>query len=230
MNCMKFVLPLVSLLWFAPSSLAQPSSQSQPKRANRKAVKLRPSDDYWSGIVGHAAVHFTRLSNGKKLASVGDKLYMLDARGRELWSWSSFGPPLTDKPVVDSSGTIYVIGYDLLWAAIDSATGKEKWRGTASGRAVYSQIKLYRGDKYLVVTDMSGYRDGRIGPTINNKLTLCKGNDILWQTEIPAGTTILVKGVKIFAATRRKNRTIIREVRLPKNLTRPIGKVSMTAK
>jgi len=54
------------------------------------------------------------------------------------------GPPLTDLPIIDSTGTIYVLGYEPALGRNRFRHSREKWRGTANGRALYSQIKLYR--------------------------------------------------------------------------------------
>jgi outer membrane protein assembly factor BamB len=216
---MRIILSLITSLLLTNSSLAQADY-----------AKLRPSSDYWGRDAKHVPVKFSRVSRNRKLATVGDTLYMLDARNQIVWTWSAGGPPLTDLPVIDSKGTIYVIGYDLLWAALDSATGEVKWQGTANGRAVYSQIELYRGDMYLVVTDMEGYRANAYpGEVIKDKLTLCRGNSILWETEIPAGARVQVRGDKVFVVTKRKNRIVRREVAIPRHFDKPIGKVSALA-
>src|SRR5438876_9268022 len=97
-----------------------------------KQPELRPSAKYWDYVDPHPIVHISRLSRNRRLASVGDTVYMLDVHNQIIWTWTSKGPPLTDLPIVDSTGTIYVLGYDLLWAAIDPDTGREKWRGTAN--------------------------------------------------------------------------------------------------
>ena len=199
-----------------------------PSAAQTRLAHLRPSPDYWDIDDGPAPVRVRRVPGGRRLASVGDTLYMLDARGRVLWKWTSGGPPFTDEPVIDSTGTIYVIGYDLLWAAIDSADGKLKWAGTANGRALYSQIGLYRDDMYYVVTDMRGYRDNTV-PHPDDYLTLCKGNDILWETAIPAGARIRVWRGRLFAVYRRRGRLVSRELKVPRRFGRPVGKVSALA-
>lgn len=200
-----------------------------PAIAQSDYTKLRPSSDYSDRDVNHTPVKISRLSQNRKLASVGDTLYMLDARNRIVWSWTSGGAPLTALPIIDSNGTMYVIGYDLLWAALDSATGKEKWRGTANGRAVYSQMKLYKRNKYLVVTDMEGYRDILSDKTIKDYLTLCKGNAILWETRIPVGAKVRVQGNSVIAYVRRKHRITKREIQIPRSFGKPIGKVSELA-
>lgn len=216
---MRIILSLITLLSFTNSSLAQ-----------SEYAKLRPSSDYWDRDAKHTPVKISRMSQNRKLATVGDTLYMLDERNQIVWTWAAGGPPLTDLPVIDSKGTIYVIGYDLLWVALDSATGKVKWQGTANGRAVYSQIELYKGDMYLVVTDMEGYRANAYpGELIKDNLTLCRGNSILWETEIPAGARIQVRGDKVLIVTKRKHRIVRREVTIPHHFDKPIGKVSALA-
>lgn len=170
-----------------------------------------------------------RLSANRKLATVGDTLYMLDARNHVVWTWSSEGPPLTDLPIVDSRGTLYVIGFDLTWVALDSASGKEIWRGTANGRAVYSQIGLYKGDEYFVVTDMAGYRHSPSDRQMKDHLSICSGNSILWEGDIPAGSKIEIKGNRIFAVRRRDGRILKTPIAVPEKFGAPIGKVSVTA-
>ena len=168
---------------------------------------LLPSKRYWEDIdrTRPYPVRILRLSQNRRLAVAGDTLYMLDHHSRIVWTWSAEGPPL-DAPIIDASGTIYVIGADLLWAAIDFTTGKEEWRGTANGSAEYSQITLYRKDKYLVKVNMENYRLKHSDPKIKDKLMLCRGNDILWETEIPAKVHIKVQGRRVYALIRRKNR------------------------
>lgn len=212
------------MLPFIVSLLLAIQVSSQPEYS-----KLRPSPDFWDRKQRHVPVKLLRVSEDRNLATVGDTLYMLDGRGRIVWTWTSHGPPFTDLPVIDSKGTIYVIGFDLLWAAFDSATGKQRWRGTANGRAVYTQIKLYKNDMYLVVTDMEGYRQNLSDRDLADYLTLCKGNAILWEINIPAGSRIEVRGGKVFGLIRRKRHIVRTEIMIPRSLGKPIGKVSTLA-
>jgi hypothetical protein len=201
-----------------------------PITAQTKHLRLRPSKNYWDWAGGRAHVHYISLSNGRRLAAVGDTLYMLNRHDRILWRWDSGGPPLNDLPFIDSRGIIYAIGMDLLWVAIDSANGREKWRGTANGRATYWQIVPYRHDMYFVVTNMEAYRSPPIhGVAVNDELTLCRGNSILWTTEIPAAATLRVNGSKVFLTLKRRRRTITRNVTVPAKLDKPIGRVSALA-
>lgn len=200
-------IPLLLLTVSSPAQLGDP--------------KLRPSTKYWDKDARHTAVHILRVSKSRKLAVVGDTLYMLNTHSRVIWTWSSGGPPFTDTPIIDSQGTLYVPAYDLTWVALDSATGKEKWRRTANGRAVYSQIKLYKSDMYLVVIDNTGYRDNMPAANLNDDLTLCKGEKILWSTEIPAGATIEVRGNKIVAVVKRKGRRLHFRIAIPQHFGTP---------
>lgn len=93
----------------------------------------------------------------------------------------------------------------------------------------YSQIELYKRDKYLVVTDMTGYRDTSLDKTIEDVLTLCSGNSILWDTPIPAGARIEVRGSKVYWAVRHKGHRLRREIPMPRAFGKPLGKVSMLA-
>jgi len=186
---------------------------------------MRPSSQYWDYAEPHPTLHISRLSRNRKLASVGDTLYLLDRRNRIIWKWTADGPPFTDNPIIDSKGTIYVLGYDLLWAAIDSVTGQQKWRSTANGRGVFSQIKLYRHDMYMVVTDMEGYRDSLRDKTIEDDLSLCRGNDILWETHIPSNSRLKVLGNRVFIVYKQRGKVVRRPVIIPRRFGKPIGLV-----
>lgn len=188
--------------------------------------KLRPSADYWEKDVKNVPLQISRLSRNRKLAMAGDTLYMLNSRNRIVWTWTTGGAPFTDFPVIDSRGILYVIGYDLIWAAIDSKTGKKLWHGTANGRATYSQIELFKDDMYLVVTDMSGYRENEtLSPITKDNLTLCKGNGIIWSTDIPIGSKIQVRGGEVFAVFRRKKRTVAQKIKMPNRFDKFLGTI-----
>lgn len=197
--------------------------------AQTRHSRLRPSKEFWDFPERpRAAVHYTHLSKDRKLAEVGDTLYMLNRRNRILWVWDTGGPPLNSPPFVDSSGTIYITAYDLLWVAIDSRTGDTKWSGTANGRASYSPIIPFKNDTYFVVTYMGAYRRSA-NEVVNNKVTLCRGNSILWTSEIPPDSRLRVRRGKAFVATWRHGRTKLEPLAVPDKLDKPIGKVSALA-
>jgi hypothetical protein len=190
---------------------------------------LRPSEHYVDYGFGPPRLHVARLSRNRKLASIGDMLYLLDRRNQIVWKWSSDGQEFNDLPVIDSAETIYVVGQDLLWAAIDSASGREKWVGTANGRASYSQIRLYRGNMYLVVTDMSGYRESLRDRKIKDELSLCQRNAVLWETHIPANARIAVSGAKVLITYKHQRHFIRRLIIIPRHFGKPIARISVFA-
>lgn len=195
-----------------------------------QSTRLRPGNYYVDYGFGPPRLHMTRLSRNRKLASIGDTIYMLDERSRISWKWTSDGQEFTDLPIVDSTGTVYVIGTDLLWAAIDPTTGKEKWRVTTNGRALFSQIKLYRRNMYLVVIDMGGYRDSLRDQKIEDRLSLCKGNVVLWETHIPPDSRITVVGNRIFNVFRQRKHLVRRPITTPLHLGKPITRLDGLAK
>jgi hypothetical protein len=155
-------------------------------------------------------------------------LYLLNRKNRIVWDWTA-NVPFYDAPVIDSQGTIYVVGYDLLWAAIDSSSGKEKWRGTMNGRAAFTQLKNYGSDMYLVVIDMSGYRDSLRDNSIEDRMSLCKRNSMLWQTAIPANSRIQSSGGMVFAVYKHERRLIRKPIKIPKYFGKPISIISAFA-
>jgi hypothetical protein len=189
------------------------------------SARLRPSLHFWDFVEPLPKIHVFPLPRKRRLISVGDTLYMLNQQNRILWQWTSDGPPFTDDPILDSGGTIYVIGYDLTWAAIDSSTGHEKFRSTANGRGLFSQIELYRRDSYLVLTDMSGYRDSLRDNTIEDFVYLCRGNDVLWGANIPAKGRLRISGDKVFLVFLRHNRIVRWSLRIPHHPREAVGLV-----
>ena len=192
--------------------------------------KLRPSEKYWefwAEVEGaRPSVFRVTLPRHRQLVSVGDKLYLLNKKNRILWS-SVAAAPISNSPVVDSEGTIYVVGWDMLWAAFDSKTGKQKWHTSAVGRGAFTQIKLYRKDTYFVVTDMFGYRDSLRNPTIKDKLSLCRKNAVLWEIEIPAHTKLHVFGNKVFLTYKRHGRLVRNRVLVPRKFGKPLSRISV---
>jgi hypothetical protein len=193
--------------------------------------RLLPSDRYrkfWAEVDGRPSVYRMPLARHRKLVAVGDTLYLLNGRNRILWDWVA-AAPLWDAPVVDSKGTVYLVGYDMLWAAVDSETGKLKWQSTANGRAAFTQIKPYRKDMYLVVTSMWGYRDSLKDPTIKDTLSLCKGNAVLWEADIPAETSLEVRGNKVSLRYKRHGHVVRTRIGLPRRFGKSLGRISAFA-
>jgi hypothetical protein len=196
-----------------------------PSFGQHRNSGLHPSRNYWPSA-GPASVYRQRLSMNRTLASVGDTIYLLDPHGRVLWSWTTDGPPLTDLPIIDSQGTIYVVAADLIWVAIDSKTGQQKWNASANSKAGFTQIRRYRDDMYFVVTSMESYENGPGRRMIWDGLDLCRRDTILWTTDIPPGAEIKVSGNKVFAVYKQNRRVVRRPIVIPRHFGKPIAKVS----
>jgi len=126
------------------------------------------------------------------------------------------GGPVGSRPVNNTSSEQGLLG---LRAICEVAR-----RANAAG--LYSQIKPYRKDMYIVVTNMSGYRDSLSDPTLKGYLSLCKGNDVMWQSSIPANSRISVSGNKVFVVFRQRNRIVKWPLRIPARFRQPFGRVS----
>lgn len=200
-----------------------------PTSAQHPYSRLRPSSYYSDQTRGRAAVRITRVSDKRRLATVGDTLYMLDARNRVVWTWSTNGAAFTALPV-ESRGTIYAIGYDLIWVGLDSSTGKELWSRTANGNgAGYSQLGLYKRDMYFVVTSMEGYRDRLSDRRIKDHLEICRDKSTLWEGDIPVGSRIEIAGNRVIAVQKRNGRVLRKLIKIPLKFSASTGKVSSMA-
>lgn len=203
-----------------PPSIAviQPAPPAVPPEPPDRLLFL-PSEECiksaWcaDGVLGRRRASFDL---ELELVTAGDTVYMLDGNGQLLWRYSLEGLPLTDTPIVDSNGTIVVIAFDLVWRGLDAVTGEVRWRRSANGRAVYSQIETYGRDRYFVVTDMSGYRENLGDLDFADSLQLCEGPTTVWSTYLPAGAEIRVDGDRVFAiSTDERGVERIREIRVP---------------
>ena len=201
----------IVLLLLIPS----PSTPSGGQDNRMQKIELERIGEPWGCRDSQAAIPPLAVSPDRLLVTVCDALYMLDASGQVLWKWTA-SVAFTDQPIVDSTGTIYAIGESLLWVALDAETGAEKWRTTACGRADYSQIKSYPNDRYLLLVDMSRYRDPSFpSPGINDHLFLCKGTEVLQEMAFPPSARLEVWGERILAVTHKETGVEITEILLP---------------
>jgi len=184
-----------------------------PTQKNKKALEaptvLEANGEPWG--CPDSPIPPLVISPDRLLITSCNSLYMLDSRKRVVWKWATSGPAITDQPVVDSTGTIYVIATDGIRAALDALSGEQKWGERLNGRANYSQIKPYRGDQYLVVINMEGYRDA-LGMDEPDQLVLCTGQEEVWTKDFPANATLQVWGNRILAITSEKGRAQIVEI------------------
>jgi hypothetical protein len=137
---------------------------------------------------------------------------MLDSRREVIWKWFvGNGEDILDQPVVNSDGTIIGIALDGIVFALD-LNGKERWRQQMNGAANYAQIEPYSDGKYLLLIDMSGYRL-RGGVSTKDRLSLCKGNEVLKSKEFPHNAKLKVGGGRIFAVVREEGKIKTKEIR-----------------
>jgi len=191
----------------------QTSSDPQPAVEQHPAINSESEtkdSDAWPDIPPLA------LSQNRTLLTRGSTLHMLDAKNQVVWSWSAGDkgwPFITDQPIVDSSGTIYVVGMNLTHVALDVASGREKWGViNSSGRYAYRQIEKYIDDQYLILSEMTWYDIPEDGDIQKNFLAAYKGKDILWSTEFPRGAELLVREGKIYAVIYNEGGVETREI------------------
>ncbi len=157
-------------------------------------------------------LHPVVLPDGGLLISVGDTVYKVDIEGKLSWKFSG-GIGLTSEPAFNlDQNEIAVIGYDLLFVRLDANSGKTKWKAPTVGRAVFSAIAPY-GKGYLVVADMSGYRENEKGlglkePTLDRLEYWGESEKDFWSIAFPIGAELVVNGKKIYAL--RNVRGVIR--------------------
>jgi hypothetical protein len=203
MNSIRFGFLCFVFLLFASSGIAQ-----------SEYANLQPSKEFDWGIE-RRRVYIKRLPQNRKLAVVGDTIYLLDANDKVVWSWSTEGAEISHDLLVDPVGNIYITGADNLWASIDLKTGKEKWQEYSNGTAPSSLIGLYDKDKYVVVKSFWYYRHYKINPPARDVLSIGKGNTFLWETDIPNDAVVKIRGKNIFAVTKRKGKTTWRKIAVP---------------
>ncbi len=156
-----------------------------------------------------------KVSDNRLLVTVCDSLYMLDSSGEVIWYWSSGGASITAQPVIDATGTIYVVGLDFMWLALDAETGLMTWNHSdCCSKAMYTQMKAYKDDQYLVVVDYSGYRD--LPLNIKDAVVLCRGKEIIASSDFPTGARLEVWSDKILAVSYQIEGVIIEELKMQK--------------
>jgi len=211
-----FGLLIASLLL---SASTWPQSKQPKLTKTVENEMLRPSAKYWDYVDPHPIVHTSRLSRNRRLASIGDTVYMLNAHNKIIWTWTSKGPPLTDLPIIDSTGT------STFWdttcfgpqsiptqAARNGEYGK--WTSTLFSDKALSTGLLLSGHRHVGVQRESSR-------SIKDNLTLCRGNTILWDTEIPALAQIQVSGKRVFVIYSHKKRLVRVPLNIPLHLSKP---------
>lgn len=211
---------IVALIVLVAAGRVKNAAESVAQQTGDKPVKksglelFADNDDAELGIVD-----FQPLSPDRVLVSVGDTLFLLNAKKEVVWQTYI---DMVAPPIVDSTGAIFGITYDLGHFSVNAKTGAVTHfgRDIAGTHAYYTQIKPYKRNQYLVVENMQFYRDGNLCypkcPMSNDRLYAWTGQKMLWSTDFPPNAELHVWGDKIFALTKQKSSVIVQEIELRK--------------
>jgi hypothetical protein len=210
-------LPNLPLPSPPPPQASSLMARSEDPRAPVSEKDLRPSPEFWNDVDPHPKPRTSSVSMQWQLVTVGDMLYMLDEQDRLIWTWSTGGFPIVDQPILDTKGLLHVFALDGVSADIDLATGTQHRWNMMNGAANYRQIVPYGVGGYLVVVDMSGYRE-RFANEVKDSdaflddLWCYQDGQHLWRANVPPGATIRVQGKRIFAVTGRHNEEVVHQI------------------
>jgi len=206
----------------------RPAQQPMPIAAHEQTPSVPPPAIEQQAIVnvetdmnGSARPDISPLAlpGGRTLLTRGATLHMLDAKDRIMWSWSTGdegSPFITDQPIVDSSGAIYIVGTGQTHFALDASTGCVKWGGMTGSRIAHRQIEKYVDDQYLILADHSGDDDPKHGYLPENVLEAYKGQDLIWSINFPRDAKLMVRKGKIYAVIYwREGSVEMREIEPP---------------
>ena len=204
------------VLWmvFSVASTSMLSSQVADRQADPGATRDAPTravtltatkDLLVSGVVP--------TGNNGYIIVAGNTISRHVINGRRVWTWSH-NEPLTDLPYVSPTGTVYVIGIDLLWVGLDLRTGRELWRNTKNGKAGYAQLLPYREDEYLIRVTLGNYREGESDKArgVPDRAIFCKGNRELWTVDVPADATLRIIGDRLFAIVVEGSDVVVHDI------------------
>lgn len=212
---MKLTLQVCFLLLIFLITVA---AAGEKKKSLQFKTNIPDSQEAYS--LRHQKIPPVPADNDRLLVTAGGRLLMLDKNKNVLWEWAE-ADFIAAPPIIDSKGTIYGIAYDGFSFALNS-DGKKKWMHRLNGRANFTDIKFYDGNKYLMLRDMSDYCEK--GEKCHNTLeayqcakgTLGEDAEPLWTAEFPIGAKLEVWGKKVLAVTYKKDAVDIREIELPK--------------
>jgi hypothetical protein len=191
------------------TALLQSSLSVYGQVRTSKYPKLRPTHKLWDEPVKIAPV---RVSSSRTLVTVGDTIYMLNAKRKIIWKWDvGSGQNIVDQPIIDSHGFIYGIALDGEIFSLDE-NGQLRWSWHLNGASNFSQIKPYVNGQYLVVRDNSFYREVQ-GFNEDDGLYLCKDRDVIATIHFPRDAILRVQGKHIYAVIKSKHGTRMKEVR-----------------
>jgi hypothetical protein len=156
------------------------------------------------------------LSDGRMVLSVANTVYMLDANGKQLWKYAN--ETLTSEPAFNAArNEVAVVMYDLQAVRLDGTTGKVKWKADSVGRGVFASVSSY-GKGFLVVVDMSGYREagGPASPTSPDRLEYWgESENDFWYIDFPRHADLVVNGKTVYALHHSADGVHLRTIHVP---------------
>jgi outer membrane protein assembly factor BamB len=189
----------ISIVAASVGLIVCPSAQPQSNQSSRNGIVLERTKD---GGFPSTRIRPLVLTDGRMVVCVADSIYMLAPDGAVLWKYATQGETLTSEPAFNAElNEIGVVGNDLLFVRLDATTGKLKWRATTAGRAGFSSVTAY-ANGYLVVVDMTGYRENsdKSKVRIQDQLEFWTDQkDRSWKVDFPTGAEVLVSGNRILA-------------------------------
>jgi hypothetical protein len=184
------------------------------EQTNSEGVNLQPSAEAMFAL---EQAEFTFVPPDRVLATVGDTLYMLNAKNQVIWK-ETVGD-VVGQPFVTPEGFIHVMtAQDKLHLVLDGKTGKILKCidcHTTAGSS-FIQMLPYTQNQYLVVESSALLRRNKEFGNRPDTLTLWQGEKVIWSMSIPPDARIRVAGDKILAVEKHMAGIILREVIVPK--------------
>lgn len=159
------------------------------------------------------------IGDGRLIVSIADTVYMLGPDGKQLWKYQN--ETLRCGPAFNAStNEVAVVMYDLQAVRLDASTGQVKWKSNAVGRASYASVASY-GRGFLVLIDMSGYRD-QLDSKTQDKLEYWENSEqSSWSIEFPSQAELVVDGKRIYALSRSREELRLQELHAPEKSHSP---------
>ena len=199
----------------------------QTHAKERQATILKSLSPPWGSTVPFIPPQ--QISQNSILVVSGSTLYLLNHKQEILWKFDAQAD-INGFAFVPKLDTVYVIAMDLTWLAVDAKTGLKKWFRDANGRGTYTEIATVGKDKYVAVTDMSGY-DSQFtrceekkaeGESVNCKredpdiVELMQDRKVLGQADFPPDGRLAVLGEQVFAIITGKNSVTLKKLEFKK--------------
>ena len=165
----------------------------------------------------YAKARKIKLSENRVLAGTNNAIFSVDANRRIVWEFSEFPPPLFDFAFIPTTDLIYVTTADNTMYILNAKTGKSLYSNGRNGSGAYGKVKPYLNDECLITDNLWGYRDRLNDPNIENGVTAWQGLTPLWSRHIPANSSLVIRGKRIFVVVKQRHKTRIIEIHPPRS-------------